>query len=72
MKTTNSKGTREAGHQSQATQRRKVISSERERKPKKHEKGFKNKSLKIDRQQILEYPKICCQLMQNLKATKKL
>jgi len=30
-------------------------------------KGFKNKSLKIDRQQILEYPQICCQLMQNLK-----
>jgi len=43
------RGTREAGHQSQATQRRKVISSERERKP---QKGFK----KIDRQQILEYP----------------
>lgn len=33
------------------------LSSERERKtPKSHEKGFKNKSLKIDRQQILEYP----------------
>jgi len=50
---------------------KKVISSERT-KTKKNEKGFKNKSLKIDRQQILEYPKICCQLMQNLKATKKL
>jgi len=46
------------------------ISLPRERKtPKSHEKGFKNKSLKIDRQQILEYPQICCQLMQNLKAT---
>lgn len=33
------------------------LSSEKERKtPKSHEKGFKNKSLKIDRQQILEYP----------------
>jgi len=56
MKTTNSKGNKGAGHQSQATQRRKVISSERTKKPKNHEKGFKNKSLKIDRQQILEYP----------------
>jgi hypothetical protein len=33
------------------------LSSEKERKtPKSHEKGFKNQSLKIDRQQILEYP----------------
>lgn len=32
-------------------------SSEKERKtPKSHEKGFKNKSIKIDRQQILSYP----------------
>jgi len=55
------------------TEAKSNLSSERERKkPKNHEKGFKNKSLKIDRQQILEYPQICCQLMQNLKATKKL
>lgn len=33
-------------------------SSEKERKtPKSHEKGFKNKSIKIDRQKILEYPR---------------
>jgi hypothetical protein len=33
------------------------LSSEKERKtPKSHEKGFKNKSIKIDRQKILEYP----------------
>jgi len=51
---------------------KKVISLPRENeKPKKsHEKGLKQ-SLKIDRQQILEYPQICCQLMQNLKATKR-
>jgi len=29
---------------------------ERTKTKKSHEKGFKNKSLKIDRQQILEYP----------------
>jgi len=53
-----------------AKQPRGVISLPRENNPKSHEKGFKNKSLKIDRQQILEYPQICCQ-MQNLKATKE-
>jgi len=69
MKTTNSGG--EADIKAKQPRGEKVISSERERKPQKsHEKGFK--TVKIDRQQILEYPQICCQLMQNLKATKKL
>jgi len=51
------KGTREAGHQSQATRGEKSSLSRENEKPKNHEKGFKNKSLKIDRQQILEYPR---------------
>jgi len=40
---------------------------ERTKTPNMRER-FKKQSLKIDRQQILEYPQICCQLMQNLKA----
>jgi len=71
MKTTNSKGNKGSRTSKPSNPGEKYLSSERDPK-KSHEKGFKNKSLKIDRQQILEYPKICCQLMQNLKATKKL
>jgi len=48
------------------------LSSERTKKPQKAMRKGLKQSLKIDRQQILEYPQICCQLMQNLKATKKL
>jgi len=43
MKTTNSKGTREAGHQSQA-QRRKVISSRENEKPKAMRKEKKTQN----------------------------
>jgi len=46
MKTTNSRGTREAGHQSQATQRRKVISLPRENEKTKKRKGLKTKASK--------------------------
>jgi len=48
MKTTNSRGTREAGHQSQATQRRKSNLSPRENeKPQKAmRRGLKTKASK--------------------------
>jgi len=71
MKTTNSRGGTREGHQAKQQRRKSNLSSRENEKPKKsHEKGFKT-NLKIDRQQILEYPQICCQLMQNLKATKE-
>jgi len=69
MKTTNSKGNKPDIKAKQPRGESNLF-RERTKTPKKAMKGFKNKSLKIDRQQILEYPKICCQLMQNLKAKK--
>jgi len=40
--------------------------------PKSHEKGFKKQSLKIDRQQILEYPQDLLPVDAEFKGTKKL
>jgi len=56
MKKPTQRGTRSRTSKPSNPEAKSNLFRERTKTQKSHEKGFKNKSLKIDRQQILEYP----------------